>query len=59
MVKVIDWVLYKLNDLIRPVVPQILKAITPLLVEDDYYARVEGREILSNLAKAAGHQFMI
>ena len=59
MVKVIDWVLYKLNDMVRPVVQKILHAITPLLIEDDYYARVEGWEILSNLAKAAGHHYMI
>ena len=59
MVKVIDWVLYKLNDLVRPVVSKILHAIMPLLIEDDYYAWVEGREILSNLAKAAGHHYMI
>ena len=46
--------MYKLDDLVRPVVPKILNVITPLLVEEDYYARVEGREIISNLAKAAG-----
>ena len=28
--------------------------IEPLLIDEDYYARVEGREIISNLAKAAG-----
>lgn len=25
--------------------------IEPLLIDEDYYARVEGREIISNLAK--------
>ena len=31
----------------------------PLLIDVDYYARVEGREIISNLAKAAGLATMI
>lgn len=33
--------------------------IEPLLIDEDYYARVEGREIISNLAKAAGLPTMI
>lgn len=32
-------------------VDQILVVIEPLLIDEDYYARVEGREIISNLAK--------
>jgi hypothetical protein len=54
LVKVIDRVLYKLDDLIRPYVHKILVVIEPLLIDEDYYARVEGREIISNLSKAAG-----
>eukprot|EP01048_Picozoa_sp_COSAG05_P036407 COSAG05_NODE_16383_length_347_cov_0.838710_2_plen_44_part_01 len=27
--------------------------IEPLLIDEDYYARVEGREVISNLSKAA------
>ncbi|KAF8202543.1 armadillo-type protein [Pholiota molesta] len=50
LVKVIDRVLYKLDDLVRPYVHKILV---------DYYARVEGREIISNLSKAAGLAHMI
>ena len=30
-----------------------------MLIDEDYYARVEGREIISNLAKAAGLATMI
>ena len=30
-----------------------------MIIEEDYYARVEGREIVSNLAKAAGFATMI
>ena len=51
MVKVIDRILYKLDDLVRPYVHKILVVIEPLLIDEDYYARVEGREIISNLAK--------
>lgn len=53
--QVIDRVLYKLDDLVRPYVHKILVVIEPLLIDEDYYARVEGREIISNLAKAAGN----
>jgi splicing factor 3B subunit 1 len=59
LVKVIDRVLYKLDDLVRPFVHKILVVIEPLLIDEDYYARVEGREIVSNLAKAAGLATMI
>lgn len=54
LVKVIDRVLYKLDDLVRPYVHKILVVIEPLLIDEDYFARVEGKEIISNLAKAAG-----
>lgn len=59
LVKVIDRILYKLDDLVRPYVHKILVVIEPLLIDEDYYARVEGREIISNLAKAAGLASMI
>ncbi|OQV19167.1 Splicing factor 3B subunit 1 [Hypsibius exemplaris] len=59
LVKVIDRVLYKLDDMVRPYVHKILVVIEPLLIDEDYYARVEGREIISNLAKAAGLASMI
>eukprot|EP01062_Namystynia_karyoxenos_P066104 TRINITY_DN60115_c0_g1_i1.p1 TRINITY_DN60115_c0_g1~~TRINITY_DN60115_c0_g1_i1.p1 ORF type:complete len:1398 (+),score=490.60 TRINITY_DN60115_c0_g1_i1:92-4285(+) len=59
LVKVIGRVLYKLDELVRPYVHKILVVIEPLLIDEDYYARVEGREIISNLAKAAGRPTMI
>lgn len=59
LVKVIDRVLYKLDDLVRPYVHKILVVIEPLLIDQDYYARVEGREIISNLSKAAGLAHMV
>ena len=59
LVKVIDRVLYQLDDLVRPYVHRIMTVISPLLIDEDYFARVEGREIISNLAKAAGLPTMI
>lgn len=59
LVKVIDRVLYKLGELVQPFVHKILVVIEPLLIDQDYYARVEGREIISNLSKAAGLATMI
>ena len=59
LVKVIDHVLYKLDELVRPYVHKILVVIEPLLIDEDYYARVEGREIIANLSKAAGLATMI
>ena len=59
LVKVIDRIMYKLDDRVRPYVHKILIVIEPLLIDEDYYARVEGREIISNLAKAAGLATMI
>jgi splicing factor 3B subunit 1 len=58
-VKVIDRVLYKLDDLVRPYVSSILTVIQPMLIDGDFHARVEGREIISSLAKAAGLGHMI
>ena len=59
LVKIIDRILYKLDELVRPYVHKILVVIEPLLIDEDYYARIEGREIISNLAKAAGLAHMI
>ncbi|KAF2836379.1 U2 snRNP component HSH155 [Patellaria atrata CBS 101060] len=59
LVKVIDRILWKLSEDVRPYVHRILVVIEPLLIDQDYYARVEGREIISNLAKAAGLATMI
>lgn len=58
-VKVIDRILYKLDDMVRPYVHKILVVIEPMLIDDDYYARIEGREIISHLAKVVGLATMI
>ena len=41
--QVIDRVLFKLDELVRPYCHKILVVIEPLLIDEDYYARVEGR----------------
>ena len=49
--QVIDRILYKLDELVRPFVHKILVVIEPLLIDEDYYARVEGAPpcpVLSN-----------
>ena len=48
-----------MDDLVRLFVHRILGVIEPLLIEEDYYARIEGREIISNVAKAASLATMI
>ncbi|KAG8215363.1 hypothetical protein J3R82DRAFT_8960 [Butyriboletus roseoflavus] len=53
LVRVIDRVLYKLDDLVHPYVHKILLVIEPLLIDEDYYACVKGR------SKAAGLAHMI
>lgn len=58
-VKVVDRILYKLDDYVRPHVRDILVVIEPMLIDEDYYARVEGREIISNLSKVVGLATMI
>ena len=57
--QVIDRVLHKLDDLVRPYVHKILVVVEPLLIDEDYFARVEGREVIANLSKAAGLPTMI
>lgn len=56
--QVIDRILYKLDELVRPFVHKILVVIEPLLIDEDYYARVEGREIIANLSKVIMLSFL-
>ena len=59
LVKVVDRVLHRLGDDIKPFVHKILVVIEPMLIDEDHFARAEGREIISNLAKSAGLPTMI
>ncbi|KAH8738793.1 splicing factor 3B subunit1-like HEAT repeat containing protein [Cryptosporidium ryanae] len=59
LVKTMDRLLQRLGEKARPFVHKILVVIEPMLIDQDYYARMEGREIISNLSKAVGLATMI
>jgi len=59
LVKTIDRILYKLDDLVRPHAHKILTVVQPMLQDSNHYTRMEGREIIANLAKAAGLAWMV
>lgn len=59
LVKVVGRLLHKLDDLVRPHVHRILVVVEPLLIDEDFFARAEGREIISSLAKAVGFPSMV
>ena len=59
LVKALDRILQRLGEKVKPYVHKILVVIEPMLIDQDYYARQEGREIISNLAKAVGLATMI
>ena len=46
--KVNDKVLYKLDELVRPFVHKFFVIVEWLSIDEDYYVRVEGREIITN-----------
>ncbi|MCI10356.1 splicing factor 3B subunit 1-like, partial [Trifolium medium] len=59
LVKVIINVLYEVKDSVKPYVPEILVVIQPLLINEDYCVRLEGRDIIYSLSKVAGLDCMI
>lgn len=59
LVKLIDRILFRLEDGVRPFVHKILVVVEPLLIDTERATRAEGRELISNLAKAAGLATMI
>lgn len=59
LVKVIDRVLYKLGDLVRPYTRKIVVVMQSMLIDEDKYTRAEGQELMANLSKAAGLNEMI
>ena len=54
MIKIIDKILYRLGELVRPYAKSILVVVAPLLIDEDPIARGIGRDIISNLAGATG-----
>ena len=51
LMKIIDQVLYKLDELVRLLVYKILVVVEQLSIDEDYYARVEGRVIVDTLKR--------
>lgn len=54
LVRVVGKIIYQLNDLIRPYTHQVLSVISPFLIDEDPTIRLETKEIISSLSKAAG-----
>ncbi|SCW02086.1 LAFE_0E13872g1_1 [Lachancea fermentati] len=54
MIKVINRILYQLNDLVKPYTHKILIVIAPSLIDEDPFARQVARDIISRLAQAVG-----
>ena len=59
LVKLMERLLLKLGSQVRPWAHKILVAVTPMLVDEISYVRIEGREIISNLSKSVGMPTMI
>ncbi len=59
LVKVLERVMDRLGELVRPHAAEILRVMQPMLLDADYYARAEAREVIANLAKAAGLATML
>lgn len=59
LVKLIGRILYRIDNLVRPYTHKILLAVSHLLIDEDFMTRLEAREIISNLSKAAGLANMI
>ena len=59
LVKLMKRLLLKLGAEVRPWTHKILVAVTPMLVDEIAYVRIEGRELISNLSKSVGMPVMI
>ncbi|VEU20740.1 DEKNAAC101560 [Brettanomyces naardenensis] len=59
LVKVVRRVMFTLDYQVRPYTRKILVVMMPLLIDENRFTRLEGRALISNLAKAAGLAHMI
>ena len=59
MVKMLNRMMFRLEELCRPYVTRILSIVSPMLLDEDNYVRSEGRELMANLAKAVGLPTML
>lgn len=54
LVKLLDRILFKLQEEIKNYVDKIILVVSPMLLDADHFVRIEGQEVIANLAKAAG-----
>ena len=54
LIKILDRLFFVLKNQIDPFTAKILQIFSPLLTDENNYIRAEGRELVSNLAKAVG-----
>lgn len=59
LVKLVGRILFQLDDLVRPYTHKILMVVSPLLIDEDFTIRLEARDIISSLTRAAGLANMI
>ena len=59
LVKLVGRILFHLDDLVRPYTHKILMVVSPLLIDEDFTIRLEARDIISSLTRAAGLANMI
>lgn len=59
MIKVVDRILYRLGDSVKPYTHNILTVVSPLLIDEDPVARIIGREVISNIASITGVGHML
>ncbi|KAG0660560.1 hypothetical protein C6P44_003064 [Monosporozyma unispora] len=59
MIKTVDRIIYRLGESMKPYTHNILKVVSPLLIDDDPVTRIIGREVISNLASVTGVGHML
>lgn len=59
IVKLTGRIMFQLDDLVRPYTKKILTVISPLLIDENFNLRLEARDIIASLSKAAGLATMI
>lgn len=59
LVKLLGRILNQLDSSIRPYTSKVVAVISPLLIDQDLHVRIEARELICNLTKAAGLANMV
>lgn len=54
LTKILGRVIYQLGENIRPFTHKIITAVSPLLIDEDMTLRLESRDVISAVSKAAG-----